>query len=62
MGRHKKIESLPEKKKKRVYRVMKDQQWRDFGSQEEARKHLIVCLESGVITFCSLQYVEVEDC
>ena len=43
------------------YRVIKDRQWRDFDCQEDARQHLIICLEKGAITFCSIERVEVPE-
>ena len=60
----KKKEPKCEKKIVKKYRVMKNEQWRDFDTQDGARNHLIKCLESKSITFCSLQEVESEvmDC
>jgi len=59
----KKVEQTkPKKCFKVMYRVKKEKQWRDFDTQEEARRHLIECLEKGAITFCSIIKKKVEGC
>lgn len=51
------------KKKKTVekFRVTKEQQYKDFDCQAQARRHLIECLDCDAITFCSITKVDVEE-